>query len=213
MYFPLPCSFFSAPCSLSSSSPSFWGSGREGVASVPCCVRALRGGGVVAGVPLLCARPSPSLLFSPFPPPSHPASEFFTVSFCQRFRKGVGGRGLAINKPPKRAQKVPQKCVPLLLRGHRKKGAEKRPESLVFEGRLRANPLCPPTPFRNFWFCPLSTCMFRESLWRLLWEPGFVWLGLRREVPFREWPREQVQTCSRSRSENCLVSLCSHGLG
>ena len=57
----------------------------------------------------------------------------------QRFRKGVGGRGLATNKPPKRAQKVLQKCVPLLLRGHRKKGAEKRLESLAFEG-------FPPTP-------------------------------------------------------------------
>ena len=34
-------------------------------------------------------------------------------SFCpfRRFQKGVGGRGLATNKPPKRAQKVLQKCV------------------------------------------------------------------------------------------------------
>ena len=62
----------------------------------------------------------------------------------QRFRKGVGGRGLATNKPPNRAQKVLQKCVPILLRGHRKKGTEKRPKSLAFEGFLRANPLCPP---------------------------------------------------------------------
>ena len=67
----------------------------------------------------------------------------------QRFRRGVGGRGLATNKPPKRAQKVLQQCVPLLLRGHRKKGTEKRPESLAYEGFFRANPLCPPTPFRT----------------------------------------------------------------
>ena len=38
--------------------------------------------------------------------------------------------------------------------GIRKKGTEKRPQSLVFEGFLRANPLCPPTPFRNFWNSP-----------------------------------------------------------
>ena len=69
----------------------------------------------------------------------------------QRFQKGVGGRGLATNRPPKRSPKVLQKCVPILLRGHRKKGTEKRPESLANEGFPRANPLCPPTPFRNFW--------------------------------------------------------------
>ena len=39
------------------------------------------------------------------------------LGYYQRFRKGVGGRGLATNKPPKRAQKVLQKCVPILLRG------------------------------------------------------------------------------------------------
>ena len=39
------------------------------------------------------------------------------VAYGQRFRKGVGGRGLATNRPPKRAQKNIQKCVPLLLRG------------------------------------------------------------------------------------------------
>ena len=58
----------------------------------------------------------------------------------RRFRKGVGRRGLATNKPPKRAQKVFQKFVPFLLRGHRKKGKEKRPESLAFEGLPCAKP-------------------------------------------------------------------------
>ena len=65
--------------------------------------------------------------------------------FSRRFRKGVGGTGL----PPKRAQTVLQKCVPILLRGHRKKGTEKRPECLAFEGFPCANPLCPPTPFET----------------------------------------------------------------
>ena len=69
----------------------------------------------------------------------------------QRFRKGAGGRGLATNKPQKRAQNVLQKCVPLLLRGHRKKGTENWPEFLAYEGFPRANPLGPPTPFRNLW--------------------------------------------------------------
>ena len=49
----------------------------------------------------------------------------------KRFRKGVGGRVLATKEPPKIGKKVPQKFVPLLLRGHRQKGAEKRPQSLA----------------------------------------------------------------------------------
>ena len=32
---------------------------------------------------------------------------------------------MATNKPPKRTQKVLQKCVPLLLRGHRKRAQER----------------------------------------------------------------------------------------
>ena len=38
-----------------------------------------------------------------------------------KFRKGVGGRGLATNKPKKGAPKVLQKYVSLLVRGHRKR--------------------------------------------------------------------------------------------
>ena len=82
--------------------------------------------------------------------PHFPLANFRRLYFFRRFRKGVGGRGLATNKPPKRATKVRQTCVPILLRGHRKKGTEKRPEFLAFEEFPRANPLCPPTPFRNF---------------------------------------------------------------
>ena len=71
-------------------------------------------------------------------------------SFVQRFRKGVGGRGLATN----RAQNVVQNSSPELCHpsssGHRKKGTEKTSESLASEESLGANPLCPPTPFRNF---------------------------------------------------------------
>ena len=65
----------------------------------------------------------------------------------QRFRKGVGGRGLATDSARNTAKNVPQNCVLLLIRGHRKKGAEKRPESL-FSGWIA---LCqpPPAPFRN----------------------------------------------------------------
>ena len=42
------------------------------------------------------------------------------------FEKGLAGGGLATNRPQNTAQKVLQKYVPLLLRGHRKKGTEKR---------------------------------------------------------------------------------------
>ena len=57
---------------------------------------------------------------------------------------------MATNEPPKRTPKVLQKCVPLLLRGHREKGTEKRPESLAFKGFPRANPLSPPLPADPF---------------------------------------------------------------
>ena len=102
-------------------------------------------------------------------PPELPKRRRRFSELFQRFRKGVGGRGLATNKPRKRAQKVLQKCVPILLRGHRKKGTEKRPKSLAFEGFLRANPLCPPTPFRNFSELLLWRCRVRE------WSFFFVW--------------------------------------
>ena len=67
-----------------------------------------------------------------------------------RFRKGVGGRRLATNSAQNAAKtKTPQNCVLLLIRGHRKKGAAKRPEFMVFEGFPSFNPLCPPTPFET----------------------------------------------------------------
>ena len=47
---------------------------------------------------------------------------------------------MATNKPPKRAQKGLQKCVPILLRGHRKKGTEKRPKSLALQGFVAPTP-------------------------------------------------------------------------
>ena len=57
------------------------------------------------------------------------------------------GRQTHKTSPQKRAPRVLQKMCPLLLRGHRKKGTEKRPASLAHEGFPRASPLCPPTPF------------------------------------------------------------------
>ena len=66
--------------------------------------------------------------------------------------------------PRKEPKNVLQKCVPVLLRGHRKRGTEKRPKSLAFEGFLRANPLCPLTPFRNFWITRISLAHSFESL-------------------------------------------------
>ena len=75
----------------------------------------------------------------------------FPNCFVGGFEKGLAGGGWRQTNP-KKIPKSFQKCVPILLRRHRKKGTEKRRKSLAFEGLLRANPLCPPTPFRNFWF-------------------------------------------------------------
>ena len=54
----------------------------------------------------------------------------------QRFQKGVGGRGLGTNTP-----------LPLLLRGHRKKGTEKRPGIRSISSR---QPLVSANPFSKF---------------------------------------------------------------
>ena len=65
------------------------------------------------------------------------------------FEKGLAGGGWRL-KHPQKNEKIPQKCISLLLRGHRKRGTEKRPQSLVWEGFLLANPLCPPTLLDTF---------------------------------------------------------------
>ena len=88
----------------------------------------------------------PDLVPVACPPPSRTQMK----SNIQRFRKGVGGRGLATNSAQNTAKHVSQNSVPLLIRGHRKKKTEKRLEFMVWEGFPCANPLCPPTPFRNF---------------------------------------------------------------
>ena len=72
----------------------------------------------------------------------------FTRSFCkffgaysrlfQRFRKRVGGGGCD-QKRPKYSKHVPQNCALLFLGGHRTKGAEQRPEFMVWEGVPCAN--------------------------------------------------------------------------
>ena len=76
-------------------------------------------------------------------------------ALSRRFRKEVGGRGLATDGTQNTAKNVPQNCV-LLLRGIGKRG-EKRPQFMVWEGFLCANPLRPPTPFRNFWLSRETT--------------------------------------------------------
>ena len=76
----------------------------------------------------------------------------FWGHISQSFPKGgVGGRGLATHSAQNTAKILPQNCVLLLTRGHRKKGAEKGLESVVWERFPCANPFCPPTPFRNLW--------------------------------------------------------------
>ena len=72
-----------------------------------------------AGASVACHRGSRPLNYKSLI--SGPATRVISGQSGKRVRKGVGGRGLTTNKPPKRAKKVLQKCVPLLLRGHRKK--------------------------------------------------------------------------------------------
>ena len=95
----------------------------------------------------------------------YPAISVGTSWDFRRFRKGVGGRGLATNKTPKRASKVFQKCVPILLRGHRKKGTEKRPESLAFQGFFAPTPSVRQPLFETseIWAC--AEKLYARKLW------------------------------------------------
>ena len=49
------------------------------------------------------------------------------LGLSQKFRQGVGGRGLATSRAQNTAKKCPQNGVPLLIWGDMKKGPEKRP--------------------------------------------------------------------------------------
>ena len=55
-----------------------------------------------------------------------PKTKFWIAAECQRFRKGVGGRGLETNSAQNTAKNAPQNCVVLLIRGHRKRGYRKK---------------------------------------------------------------------------------------
>ena len=76
--------------------------------------------------------------------------DFDCLGNYQRFRKGVGGRGLATSSVQNTAKMPPRIVSSYFIRGHRKKGGRKKPEFRVWEGFPCANPLCPPTPSRNF---------------------------------------------------------------
>ena len=81
----------------------------------------------------------------------------------QRFRKGVGGRELATNNPPKKGKKVLQKCVPLLLRGHRKKGYRKE-ASISGTGRVSSQqPPLSANPFSKLLIVPSRKGHFQIS--------------------------------------------------
>ena len=60
------------------------------------------------------------------------------------FEQGLAG-GVGNKQTPKKNPKISPEMCPLLVRGHRKNGPEKRLESLAYEGFP-----CPPTPFQDF---------------------------------------------------------------
>ena len=82
----------------------------------------------------------------------HPGSlamALFSLSFCRRFRKVVGGRGVGDKQPLKKSPKSsPEICTPFLKEGIGKRVQKLRPESLAFEGFPRANPF---SKLLNFW--------------------------------------------------------------
>ena len=106
---------------------------------------------------------------------------FCGYPFCQRFRKGVRGRGLATNKPPQNSQKsCPEMCPPSPRWGIGKR-VQKRGLNL-WDRFLRANPLCPPTTFRNFCCDPAGLVQSPNS-----WIPPKS-LGEGASILFGGWP-------------------------
>ena len=87
--------------------------------------------------------PKMARLGPPFWPPKSPRKSLCRSPFFRGFEKG-----LATDKPPKRAQKVLQKYVHLLLRGRRKKGTEK--SSPWISGLSRASSRQPPLSANPF---------------------------------------------------------------
>ena len=71
------------------------------------------------------------------------------------FEKGLAGGDWRPTVPTMQQKMLPQNCVLLLIRGHGRKGAEKRPQFMVWEGFPCANPLCPPTPFETSDYYPV----------------------------------------------------------
>ena len=102
--------------------------------------RAVAVPGVCSGVPEQKSRENSWNFF--------PDREMLQIS---EVSKRVSGRGLATNNTQNTAKKCPSEwCSPTSRGGIGKRGPEKRPEFMVWEGFPCANPLCPPTPFRNF---------------------------------------------------------------
>ena len=57
------------------------------------------------------------------------------------FHSTPGSAQVGDQQHPKHSKNCPQNCVLLLIKGHRKKGAEKRPESMLWAGFPCANPI------------------------------------------------------------------------
>ena len=72
----------------------------------------------------------------------HLLHSIFSEVSKRGWREGVGDK-----QTPKTSQKSSPEMCPLLLRRHRQKGTEKRPESLAYEGFPHANPLLSANPF------------------------------------------------------------------
>ena len=119
----------------------------------------------------------------PFPAPELRAGILWTPRFfrymSEVFKKGLAGGGWRPTAPKKTAKIVPQNCVLLLIRGHRKKGTGKRPQSMVWEGFPCANPFCPPSPFST----PLKHVYLCSATLRLYkWSPENVLLWWRFKI-------------------------------
>ena len=115
----------------------------------------------------------------------------------QRFRKGVGGRGLATSKPPERAPKNLQKCVPLLPRGDREKVQKRGLNLWPFKAFLAPTPSVRQPLFETSEIlssegCSENTPELVESSENGLFTPRAFFLKLGWSPGFRDW--RQIQS-------------------
>ena len=113
---------------------------------------------------------------APFLTPKFPRKSL-CGSFFRRLRKGGWQEGVGDKQTPKKNPKSSPEMCPHSPKGAQEKGDRKEPQSLAFQGFLRANPFCPPTPFPKLLIFAFLSQEVRHT--NFFWgsKMGHFWVG------------------------------------